>query len=237
MEEARDKTKVETIPLECPVCGCFFFSWELRSFGYQNRRTDFRPQYNDENPMKSYYHLCPECKFCAEQDYYQLELSDDQKRSLKERLGDLYRKYGKSMPRSLAARCHYSALVAELLQNMGLIYELPFDRAQSFVQPFWWSEPEEMDKFGDVAIQRLKDAMKEIEESSEDTLYIIYMLGEISRRLGRSADSKRHFERFLGLRGKRQNESNRFLFDLAVQQMNDPKDELPEESLNPFVNR
>jgi hypothetical protein len=235
MEEERDKTKVETLPLECPVCGCFFFSWELKSFGYENRRTDFRPQYTGDNPMKSYYHLCPECKFCAEQDYYRLELTEDQKRMLKERLGELFRKHGKSMTRSLAARCHYSALVAELLQNMGLIYELPFDRAQSFVQPFWWSEPEEMEKYGELALQKLQDAMNEIDEGSEDTLYIHYMLGEISRRLGRPEDSRRIFDRFLGLRGKRQNESNKFLFDLAEQQMNDPKDELPEESLNPFV--
>jgi hypothetical protein len=154
---------------------------------------------------------------------------------LTERLGELYRKHGKSIPRSLAARCHYAALVAELLQNMGLIYELPFDRAQSFVQPFWWAEPGEMEKYGDLAIQRLQDAMKEIEESSEDTLYIIYMMGEISRRIGRVADANQFFERFLGLRKKRQNDSNRFLFDLAERQMNDPKDELPEESLNPFV--
>lgn len=237
MLEDRDRTKVESLPLNCPVCGCFFFSWELRSFGYENRRTDFRPQYTGENPMKSYYHLCAECKFCAEQDYYQLELTEDQRRMLKERLDDLYRKHGKSMVRSVAARCMYSALVAEILQNMGLIYELPFDRAQSFVQPFWWSEPDEMEKYGDVAIKRLQDAMKEIEEGSEDTLYILYMLGEISRRLGRTEEARRFFVKFLGLREKRQNESNRFLFDLAVQQMNDPKDELPEESLNPFARK
>lgn len=235
MHEERDRTKVESLPLECPVCGCFFFSWELRSFGYENRRTDFRPQYTDENPMKSYYHTCPECHFCAEQDYYHLELSDGQKGTLKTRLAEIFKKHGKALPRSLAARCLYAALVAELLQRMGLIYELPFDRAQSFVQPFWWAEPDELEKYGKLAIKRLAEAMDEIEESSEDTLYIIYMLGEISRRMGRAEDAKKHFDRLLSLRAKRQNDSNRFLFDLAVQQMSDPKDELPEESLNPFV--
>ena len=79
--------------------------------------------------------------------------------------------------------------------------------------------------------------MNEIEEGSEDTLYILYMLGEISRRLHRADDSKRYFKRFLGLRERRQNDSNNFLFDLAVQQMDDPHDLLPEESLNPFVRK
>jgi uncharacterized protein (DUF2225 family) len=235
MEEERDKTKVESLPLECPVCGCFFFSWELRSFGYENRRTDFRPQYTADNPMRLYYHLCPECKFCAEQDYYQLELTEEQKNTLKARLEELYNKHGKHMSSSLAARCFYSARVAELLQQMGLIYELPFDRAQSFVQAFWWSEPEEMEKYGELALKKLQDGTKEIDEASEDTLFIYYMIGEIYRRLGRLEDARQHFEKLLGVRDKRQNESNKFLFDLAIQQMNDPRDELPEESLNPFV--
>jgi uncharacterized protein (DUF2225 family) len=237
MEEERDKTKVDSLPLTCPVCGFFFITLEIRSFGYENRRTDFRPQYTDANPMGLYYHLCPECKFCAEQDYYQLDLSKEQGEALKDSLQKLYLEHGGELESSVAARCYYGARVAELLQEMGLVYELPFDRAQSFVQAFWWSEPKEMKEYGDIAIEKLHDATKDIDDGSEDTLYILYMMGEISRRLGRQANAKQYFEKLLGLKEKRENESNRFLFALGRQQMTSPKEEMPEESLNPFARR
>ena len=236
MGEDRDRTKVDSLPLTCPVCGTFIIGMEAVSFGYESRRTDFRPQYTSDNPMKLYHHICPQCKFCAEEDYYSLELDKEQKAQLRERLAALHKKHGSTIERSLAARCHYAALVAEALQEMGLIYELPFDRAQSFVQAFWWSEPDERERFGEQALRKLRDSSKQVAEGSEDYLYILYMEGEISRRLGRPTEAKRHFEKLLALGDKRQNESNKFLFDLARQQMTSPKDELPEESLNPYNN-
>lgn len=235
MEEARDKTRVDSLSLTCPVCGFFFITWEVMSFGYENRRTDFRPQYKSENPMKFYYHLCTQCKFSAEQDYYQLELTPEQAKLLRGKLEKLYLELGGELEGSVAARCHYGAEVAELLQQMGLIYQLPFDRAQAFVQPFWWSGPGEMQNYGDLALRKLREATKELDESSEDMLYILYMMGEISRRLGKAGEARGHFEKLLGLRDSRENDSNRFLFNLALQQMTSPKDEMPEESLNPFM--
>lgn len=235
MEEERDKTRVDSLSLTCPVCGFFFITWEVMSFGYENRRTDFRPQYMSENPMKFYYHLCTQCKFSAEQDYYQLELSPGQAKLLRARLEKLYRELGAHVESSVAARCYYGAQVAELLQEMGLIYQLPFDRAQSFVQPFWWSQTDEVQKYGELALQKLGEATKELDDASEDMLYIQYMMGEISRRLGRPGEARVYFEKLLGLRKGRENDSNRFLFNLALQQMTSPKDEMPEESLNPFM--
>ncbi len=80
----RDRTRMDSISLTCPICGTFFLSWEAKSFGYETRRTDFRPNYGEPNPMRLYYHLCPECKLCADQEYFRLELSGTQKRELAE---------------------------------------------------------------------------------------------------------------------------------------------------------
>ncbi len=118
---------------------------------------------------------------------------------------------------------------------MGHIQETPFDRALSFVQPFWWSEPDEGARYGRLAIKKLEEALKRVRPHTEDYLHIRYLLGEISRRLGRRRDARRHFEALLQLRRLRQNDSNRFLFDLAEQQMKRPREEMPEESLSPFA--
>ncbi|MEM2869899.1 MAG: DUF2225 domain-containing protein [Thermoplasmata archaeon] len=233
-DRERDRTKMDSISLTCPVCDTFFISWEAKSFGYETRRTDFRPNYEEPNPMRLYYHLCPCCKLCADQEYFQLELSGTQKRELAECLRVLYSKYGEGIETSLPARLYYGAEVGELLQYLGHIQETPFDRALSFVQPFWWSGPEERAKYGKLALKKLEEALSKVRPHTEDALHIRYLMGEISRRLGRKREAKKHFEALLHLRPLRENESNRFLFDLAEQQMTNPKDILPEESLNPF---
>jgi hypothetical protein len=48
------------------------------------------------------------------------------------------------------------------------------------------------------------------------------------------SDAHLYFEKLLSLRAGRQTDSNRFLFDLAAQQMTDPRELMPEESLNPY---
>ena len=233
-DSERDKTRVEALPLICPVCNFFFVSWEVKSFGYETRRTDFRPNYQGDNPMKLYYHLCTKCRFCAEEEYFRLELHWNKRMSLEDGLEELYLKYGEGITRSMAAKLHYSAHVAQLLNKLGLIEEPLHDQTMAFVQAFWWSEPDEASKFGDAALGRLKDAVDRLEKGSEDYLYMLYMIGEISRRLGRAMDARLYFEMLLGLRQEKLNESNKFLFDLANQQMTEPKDLMIEESLNPY---
>ena len=94
MGEDRDRTKIDSLSLTCPVCGTFIIGMEAVSFGYERRRTDFRPQYTGDNPMKLYHHICPQCKFCAEEDYYSLELGKEQKAQLRDRLEALHKKHG-----------------------------------------------------------------------------------------------------------------------------------------------
>jgi hypothetical protein len=233
-DQERDKTRAEAIALVCPVCNFFFVSWEVESFGYETRRTDFRPNYQGDNPMRLYYHLCPRCKFCADQEYFSLDIHWADRKSLEDGLSELFRDHGEGVLKSVAAKLHYGARVAELLNALGLIDETLHDRTQAFVQAFWWSEPEEAKRFGEVALDKLKEATQKLDKGSEDYLYMMYMVGEISRRLGKATDAHLYFEKLQSLREERQNESNKFLFDLALQQMTEPEDLMPEESLNPY---
>ena len=230
----RDRMRFDALPLVCPVCNFFFMSWEVTSFGYETRRTDFRPNYEGENPMKLYYHFCPSCKFCADQEYFRLEIPREARRALEEGAARLFKELGEGLSTSVARNLFFGAHVAELLQHLGLIKESEFDRAQSFVQAFWWSDPSEMAAFGEAAVERLRKALPGLERSSENYLYALYMVGEISRRMGNAGESRLHFEKLLGLRAGSQNESNRFIFELARQQMTEPRDIMPEESLNPY---
>ena len=230
----RDKVKADALPLVCPVCNFFFISWEVKSFGYETRRTDFRPNYIDENPMGLFYHMCQKCRFCADQEYFSLELHWEKRRVLEDGCARLFREHGKNLKSSIAAKLHYGALVGDLLQSLGLISETVHDRTQSFVQAFWWSEPDEMARYGEVALNRLKETAGLIENDPEDYIYTLYMIGEVSRRLGKTQDADLYFEKVESLCPTHQNDSNRFLFDLARQQRTDPKDIMPEESLNPY---
>lgn len=230
----RDKVKADALPLTCPVCNFFFISWEVQSFGYETRRTDFRPNYTGDNPMTLFYHMCQRCKFCADQEYYNLDIDWGQRKPLEAGLATLFREFGADIGRSLSAKLLYGALVGDLLQSLGLIDEPLHDRTMSYVQSFWWSSDDEAQKYGEAALVKLKDSAHALDKASEDYLYMLYMIGEISRRIGRMSDAHLYFEKLLSLRAGRQTESNRFLFDLARQQMTDPQELMPEESLNPY---
>jgi hypothetical protein len=233
----RDKTRADALPLVCPVCNFFFISWEVKSFGYETRRTDFRPNYTGDNPMRLYYHMCNKCKFCADQEYYNLDIDWGKRGPLEDGLAVLFKEHGKDIAKSLAAKLLYGALVGDLLQSLELIDEPLHDRTLSFVQAFWWCADEESQRFGDAALDKLKDTAHVLEKTSEDYLYTIYMVGEISRRMGKMSNAHLYFEKLLSLRPDRQNDSNRFLFDLARQQMTEPRELMPEESLNPFMQK
>jgi len=233
----RDKTRADALPLVCPVCNFFFISWEVQSFGYETRRTDFRPNYTDDNPMRLFYHMCNKCKFCADQEYYSLEIGWTARGTLEEGLMRLFKEYGEGIGKSLSAKLLYGALVGDLLQSLGLIDEPLHDRTLSFVQAFWWSTDEDAQRYGEAALNKLKDTAHVLEKTSEDYLYTLYMIGEISRRTGRMSDAHLYFEKLLSLRPERQNDSNRFLFDLALQQMTEPRELMPEESLNPYIRK
>jgi uncharacterized protein (DUF2225 family) len=230
----RDKTRADALPLVCPVCNFFFISWEVESFGYETRRTDFRPNYTGDNPMELFYHMCNKCKFCADQEYFNLDIDWAKRKPLEDGLAGLYGEHGKLIGRSLSAKLLYGALVGDLLQSLGLINEPLHDRTMSFVQAFWWSTDEEAMKYGEAALNKLKATAHVLDKASEDYLYTLYMIGEISRRVGKMSDAHLYFEKLLSLRAARENDSNRFLFDLALQQMNEPRDLMAEESLNPY---
>jgi len=234
-DEERDKTRADALPLVCPLCNFFFISWEVKSFGYETRRTDFRPNYTGDNPMRLFYHLCPKCKFCADQEYFNLDIEWGKRKPLEDGLAKLFEEHDGAQGKSLAAKLLYGALVGDLLQSLELIDEPLHDRTMSFVQAFWWSEPEEAQRFGDAALNKLKETAHALGKDSEDYLYTLYMIGEISRRTGKMSDAHLYFEKLLSLRPDRQNDSNRFLFELAKQQMTDPKELMPEESLNPYM--
>ncbi|MBM4248294.1 MAG: DUF2225 domain-containing protein [Euryarchaeota archaeon] len=230
----RDRLKADALPLVCPVCNFFFISWEFKSFGYETRRTDFRPNYNGENPMALYYHMCGKCKFCADQEYFGLDIHWEKRKALEDGLARLFREHGEGIGRSIGAKLLFGALVGDLLQSLGLISETVHDRTHSFVQAFWWSEPEEASRNGELALNRLKETAGLLQDDPEDYLYTLYMIGEISRRLGKTSDSTLYFEKLESLRPTHQNDSNRFLFELARQQLSDPRELMPEESLNPY---
>jgi uncharacterized protein (DUF2225 family) len=231
----RDVTKADALPLVCPVCNFFFISWEVKSFGYETRRTDFRPNYVGDNPMALYYHTCPKCKFCADQEYFNLDIDWSKRKPLEDGLDKLFKEHGAGIGKSLSGKLLYGALVGDLLQSLGLINEPLHDRTMSFVQAFWWAEEAEEQKYGEAALNKLKETAHALDKGCEDYLYTLYMIGEISRRINNMSDSHLYFEKLLSLRAGRQNESNHFLFDLAKQQMTEPRDLMPEESLNPYM--
>jgi uncharacterized protein (DUF2225 family) len=230
----RDKMRADALPLTCPVCNFFFITWEVKSFGYETRRTDFRPNYSGDNPMELFYHMCTRCRFCADQEYFSLDIEWGKRKPLEDGLAVLYKEFGPDIGKSLSAKLLYGALVGDLLQSLDLIDEPLHDRTMSYVQSFWWSREEEQTKYGDAALIKLKDTAHALDKASEDYLYTLYMIGEISRRIGRMSDAHLYFEKLQSLRPERENDSNRFLFDLAKQQMTDPQDMMPEESLNPY---
>jgi uncharacterized protein (DUF2225 family) len=211
-------TTLFPISLRCPICEIKFGSNEIGSCGFASKRTDFRPNYWGLNPVNYFYHLCPDCGFCASKSLFESQITHEGVIQAIKELGVLQES-------SLPMKLERAMVCLELLRDSGLIHRNNFDLANSWINVFWWAETKEQEhKFGEIVISYLKQAISEDNLSDEDVTISKYLIAEISRRIGNLDEAVNYFDEVISL--IKDDTDSKFLYELALQQKMQPQENI-----------
>lgn len=210
-------TTFAPILLRCPVCDQSFKSNEIASCGFASKRTDFRPNYWGFNPVEYFFHLCP-CGFCGSKQIFDSKIeNDDAKKEILEletlKVHDLPKKLERAM------NC------LEILNNFGIVENNEFKLGDSWLYPYWWvKNPEGVKKFGEKVIHYFEIALDKGQIPSDQFYSILYLIGEINRRIGNQDKANKLFDEVISLTKDREDQED--IRNLALQQKNNPKENL-----------
>jgi uncharacterized protein len=177
-------TTLLSIQLSCPVCGARFESRSATAIVAAGQDTDFRRHYAGEDPLLHQVHACPACSFCAfEGDFGEVSgqtrdfvLSGRLLRAVPS--ATVERELSGSTKYLLAAACYEFDSRATTMR-LGDLY----------LRASWCARSEERRQRETQcqieAALRFEKTLEdgEIEDGQRDT--VLYLLGELYRRVGR----------------------------------------------------
>lgn len=190
-------TTLANIELTCPVCGTRFVSQRIASTNSVGQDTDFRPITIGLDPQPHYVHVCPRCMFAAfEGDY---ETAQDPVRNFvlarEHHPEELVAGGGRaalsgSTKYLLAARCYRHDTRASDLRLADLYLRASWCARQE-------SLPEREAESQCEAIMLFEKALDASEVAEDQARTILYLLGELYRRVGRFEFAIAMFDRAL----------------------------------------
>jgi len=212
-------TTFSPILLICSVCGKSFKSNEIASCGFANKRTDFRPNYWGFNPVEYFFHLCPHCFFCAPKHTFESKIENDDVKKEILRLNNHQKDY------TLPQKLEQAIICLEILNKFGIVEKNEFELAESWLQPYWWSESvQEEKKFGEKVLKYYEIAFDKGQIPSDHFYPLLYLMGEINRRIGNQEKASKYFNEVISLTKNRDDQEN--IRNLAIQQKTNPQENL-----------
>jgi len=174
--------RLERTSLTCPLCTRRFDSSRVIGFQIGGKDSDFCPQYAGGNPMPRLLHLCPSCGFIGFVPDFEVKYSPELRAKLRRTLAALGYKPGSQLQG--AERYRRAALLAIYQGKPNA------EIAELFLQATWCSrldnESEELEsRARRKAVEYFERALEAGEIEDEDKPVLIYLLGELQRRLGR----------------------------------------------------
>jgi len=188
----------------------------VESFNTNGKGTDFRPIYNGAPIEGMLFHICPNCGFCGRGRLFAMSFDNP------ELLADV-----KSlMPideSSLGHKIKRAMECLELLLNYGVLNLNQWELANEWLNAYWWAEtPEQEQNAGHVVIGYFETALRRNLVPPDKILGIKYLIGEIHRRIGEKDAANAFFDEVIQEFERRGNRGK--LYDLAVQQKNNPEE-------------
>ena len=175
--------------------------------------------------MDRLYFQCPSCPFNALVSDFIRNYSEDQRLQLKTRFNEFHRSSSMHLRSDLGGRLYYGALGQEILREVLNLELSPFERVDFYLKAFWWTSESNLLFLGEKVIEKLLAGLNSREISVRDQYLMKYLLGEISRRLGRQEDALRYFQQAMAQEDKTFEEAE-FFVALTKKQMENPTDEL-----------
>lgn len=210
------------IDLTCPVCGTEFKSQTIGSCGFASKRTDFRPNYWGANPVFYFYHNCPNCGFCSTEITFEHTFNNDE---FKKKIKALIPINEDSYDSNLISKIERAMRCLELMKDYDLIEIDEFALANNWINAFWWANTKENEiKYGKIVLDYFDKAFKKGQISEDRILQILYLRGEINRRIGEIKVANEFFDKVLDLSENVEDKNN--IASLAYQQKENPKENL-----------
>jgi uncharacterized protein (DUF2225 family) len=208
-------TTFSPIILTCSVCGKSFKSNEIGSCGFASKRTDFRPNYWGFNPVEYFFHLCP-CGFCGPKQIFELKIEIDDVKNEIFILGPLEEH---TLPQKLERACQS----LEILNKYGIVESTEYELAESWLNTFWWAmNSEEEKQFGEIVLKYYEIAFNKGQIPSDHFYGLLYLMGEINRRIVYIDKANKYFDEVISLTNDRDNLKD--IRNLAIQQKEEPKE-------------
>jgi uncharacterized protein (DUF2225 family) len=210
------------IELVCPVCETEFTSQEVGSCGHASKRTDFRPNYWGANPVSYFYHDCPECGFCGIKNYYKKQIESEE---FKEEIKGIEPLKKDSNNSILFSKIKRAMSCLEAMNEHQIININEFALANNWMNAFWWANnSEDLKNAGEIVLKYFAEAFQKGQVPENQILVVMYLRGEINRRMGNTEKAEKFFDRVLKLVKEHEDPNN--IASLAEQQKNDPQEHL-----------
>ncbi|MFX1296417.1 MAG: DUF2225 domain-containing protein [Promethearchaeota archaeon] len=211
-------TTFYSITLICPVCKAEFRSSIIGSCGYASKRTDFRPNYWGFNPVQFFYHLCPDCGFCANKKTFENKIENS---AFQEEIFSI----GPLINLTLEKKLERAMLCIETMNDFGILSLNEYQLANYWIEAFWWAvNPDLINKCGKITLKYFKLALEK-NIIPDDQIYIIkYLMAELYRRIGQKSKAIELFNEVILL--TKDLSDVKWIYDLAIQQKNNPKENL-----------
>ncbi|MGG1312222.1 MULTISPECIES: DUF2225 domain-containing protein [Cohnella] len=184
--------------ITCICCGSTFLTSRVRPSFKRPVRTDsdFCAYFDAVNPDFYVVRVCPYCGFASTENFNQ-HLNDKQKYAYLEKLGRQWkaRNYGGARTLEEAMECYKLALLCAQAVNesdrviAGLLHHIA-----------WLYRYEEKKDQEDRFLQFALDAYVRVYEGERESLNnarLLYLIGELNRRLGKPREAVRWFSRVI----------------------------------------
>jgi hypothetical protein len=126
---------------------------------------------------------------------------------------------------SLSKKLERAMICLEIMNELELTEKDDFALANNWIDPYWWAESvEEEKRFGAIVLDYFEKALSKGQVPSDQFFAIKYLMAEINRRMGNSDNANKIFDDVIYL--TENDKEQEVIHNLAVQQRNNPKDNL-----------
>ena len=187
--DAAGATRLSMADFTCAFCGQKFTDKIIWSTNVMGRDAEFRPLTMGLDPLPYYVHACPNCGFTSGSDA--VKLSEPERRDIGKFLTDYRETHGGGVS---------GAGKYEVLSNIYILRKLPPEKiAYAFQQAAWLADDASDEaaarRYRAAALEYLVKAMDNHEIEAKKLPTLIYLAGELNRRLGRFDEALRWFAR------------------------------------------
>jgi len=184
----------------CPVCENEFSSMRVKTSALRpdKRDTDFCVFYKGQDPNHYAILVCPECG-CSGFDSGFEDLTEDQKNQYRKNLKDRWSPRDFGGPRTAAEALEAHLLALATYQVIGVKKSLMGKLCMRIAWIYRFQEDPKEKVFLDFAVRNLTEAFstERLDEDKENELMILFLLGEMNRRIGNFTDASKWFSMLL----------------------------------------